>query len=75
MEGGKPESVKWYMAIQQFLRLPEFVNPGPQMFGSSGVRKRIFLAARCLRARGTIKPYRELRSYEHNTSPNSGTSG
>jgi hypothetical protein len=25
------------VAIQQFLRLPELVNPGPQMFGSSGV--------------------------------------
>jgi hypothetical protein len=37
MAGGKSEAVKWYVAIQQFLRLPELVNPGPQMFGSSGV--------------------------------------
>jgi hypothetical protein len=26
-------------------------------------------------ARRNYQPYRELRSYEHNTSPNSGTSG
>jgi hypothetical protein len=37
MAGGKTEAVKRYAAIQQFLRLPELANPGPQRFGSSGV--------------------------------------